>query len=37
MLYRDFIEAGITLEEIGLIQNYAQVHNLELSEDREDL
>ena len=37
MLYNDFISAGITLEEIALIEKYAMINNLEFSEDTNDL
>lgn len=37
MLYNDFMSAGITLEEIALIEKYAMINNLEFSEDTNDL
>lgn len=37
MLYNDFILAGITLGEIALIEKYAAINNLELTEYNSDL
>ena len=37
MLYNDFILSGITLGEIALIEKYAAINNLELTEEKSDL
>lgn len=37
MLYNEFIKAGITLEEINLMNHYASLAKLELSENNGEL